>query len=87
MTLPESDFKWRRIFSYVLSVALLALVGVAVYQITDSENLRDTAFWLMVLLWWVITYYMVAPSAEQIARIIQSARLFGSSDKKDTRHE
>ena len=81
--LPESNFIWRRLFSYALAVGLLLLLSVVVYQISESRDLADTAFWLMVLLWWVITFYMVAPSAEQIARIIQSARLFGGKGDKE----
>ena len=81
--LPESNFIWRRLFSYALAVGLLLLLSVVVYQISESKDLADTAFWLMVLLWWVITFYMVAPSAEQIARIIQSARLFGGKGDKE----
>lgn len=81
--LPESSFRWRRIFSYALSVTLLFFVGWIIYQLTDQRKLADTAFWVLMLLWWVITYYMIAPSAEQIARIIQSARvaIFGRNDE------
>lgn len=80
--LPESNFKFRRIFSYSLATALLALIALAVWRIDDQSVLKDVVFWLVIALWWVITFYMVAPSAEQIARIIQSARLFGGKDKE-----
>lgn len=82
MTLPESNFRYRRIFSYVLTVALLVMLGFIIWQLTDAKELGDIAFWLIILLWWVVTYYMIAPSAEQIARIIQSARvaMFGQKD-------
>lgn len=80
--IPEGSFFYRRIFSYTLAVVLLFFTGWIVYQLTDQKKLADTAFWILVLLWWVITYYMVAPSAEQIARIIQSARvaMFGRNE-------
>lgn len=73
--LPESNFKFRRIFSYVAATALTALIAIIIYRIDSGEYLKDIAFWLIVLLWWVNTYYMVAPSAEQVTRIIQAARL------------
>ena len=79
--LPESNFKWRRIFSYATATSLLVLVGWIIWQIDDGSHLADIAFWLIIAHWWVVTYYMVAPSAEQIARIIQSARLFGKGEE------
>lgn len=83
--LPESNFRWRRIFAYAISVALLGFTGWIIYSLTDQRRLADTAFWILLLLWWVVTYYMIAPSAEQIARIIQSARIamFGANDEGD----
>lgn len=78
--LPESKFFYRRVFSYVLTVALLGLLGYIIYQLADPGALKSIAFWLIILLWWVATYYMVAPSAEQIARIIQSARMWRRGD-------
>lgn len=81
--LPESAFKWRRIFSYVAASILLALVWYIIARIESPKELADIAFWCLVLLWWVITYYMVAPSAEQIARIIQSARVMMFSKHDD----
>lgn len=80
--LPESNFRWRRIFSYTIACVLMGFVGWIVYQIDTPKELADTAFWILILLWWVVTYYMVAPSAEQIARIIQAAKIsiFDKSD-------
>jgi len=73
--LPESNFKWRRIYSYVLSCVLLLFVAFILHKLTDQEQLGNTAFWILMVLWWVITFYMVAPSAEQIARIVQAAKI------------
>lgn len=76
--LPEGQFLYRRIFSYVMAVVLLGLLAWIVYRIDQSKDLADTAFWLIVLLWWVVTFYMIAPSAEQITKIIQAARIVRS---------
>lgn len=80
--LPESTFTWRRTFSYTVTVALLGLLGWIIYRLGTASELADTAFWILVLLWWVVTYYMVAPSAEQIARIIQAARVMRTVAEK-----
>lgn len=73
--LPESNFFWRRVFAYVGSAALLALLGYVIFKMEEPESLRLAALYLAVLLWFSITYYMIAPSAEQIVRIIQAAKV------------
>ena len=80
MQLPESNFKYRRIFSYAMSVALLVFLGVIIWQLEEAKHLADIALWLIILLWWVVTFYMVAPSAEHIAQIIKNANPFGRGD-------
>jgi len=77
--LPENKFTFRRLFSYVIATWLMILLSVLTNRIDDPVGQKAIAFYVMILLWWVITYYMVAPSAEQIARIIQAARIFQSS--------
>lgn len=74
--LPESSFFWRRVYSWLISVGVLALIGLVVWQITGADELRRVALYLVVLLWFVITYYMIAPSAEQIVKILKTAELF-----------
>lgn len=73
---PESNFFYRRIFSYFLSVVLLALLLLAVWRIEESAELRRVASYLCMLLFTVITYYMIAPSAEQVVKMLQTAKLF-----------
>lgn len=72
--LPESNFVWRRLFSYAHSVILLGLIGYVVFKIGTDTDLKQIAFYLAMLLWWSITYYMIAPTAEQIVRIIQAGK-------------
>lgn len=73
-TLPESNFVWRRIFSYAHSVILLGLIGYVVFKMSTDANLKQIALYLVLLLWWSMTYYMIAPTAEQITRIIQAGK-------------
>lgn len=84
--LPEAKFTYRRIFSYSVSLALLAILAFIVWRMDDSDALRQLALYLCVLLFFVITYYMVAPSAEQIVKLIQSARVLIAA-RTDTRKE
>lgn len=80
MTLSESNFKWRRIFSYALSAAILGLLTYIVSQLDDASALERVAIWLIGLLALVITYYMVAPTAENIVQAIKAAKPFGDDD-------
>lgn len=76
--LPESNFLYRRIYSYVATVSIWGLLVFVVYKMEEPESLRIAALYLSLLLWFAITYYMIAPSAEQITRIIQAARTLRS---------
>ena len=75
--LPESAFFWRRAFSYVVAVALIALLALVVWRLDEAAELRQVAGYLCLLLFMVVTYYMVAPSAEQVVKILQTAKLLG----------
>lgn len=82
--LPESNFVWRRIFSYLHSIVLMGLIGYGVFKMSTDANIKQVVFWLILLLWWSITYYMIAPTAEQITRIIQAGKsLRFGADSKD----
>lgn len=83
--LPEGTFFYRRIFTYGVAVALLALIGFGVWNMDSDAELKSVIFWLIILLWWNNTYYLVAPTAEQIVRIIQSARvMMNKQDNEDS---
>lgn len=76
--LPEGNWIWRRAYTYALTIATLALIwfGVdALWKLREGASLHDITQRLIWLLAAVLTYYMVAPSAEQITRMIQSARI------------
>jgi hypothetical protein len=79
--LPESDWFWRRAFSYVATLLLLAGIGWTLYGLEaarDSAGLLEMGLRLCWLVALVSTFYMIAPSAEQIARIIQAASILKS---------
>lgn len=76
--LPESNFFWRRLYSYIATFSIWGLLVYVIYKMEDAGSLRTVALYLSMLLWFTITYYMIAPSAEQITRIIQAARTLRS---------
>ena len=71
--LPEAHWTFRRIYTYV--VTLLALGGVAwvIHKINDDGPLAGLAYALIGLCALLATYYLIAPAAEHIVRLIQSA--------------
>lgn len=76
--LPESNFFYRRVFAYVSSTILVGLLAYVTFKMQTPESLRTMALYLSLLLWFSITYYMLAPSAEQLVRIIQAGRALRS---------
>lgn len=97
--LPESNWMWRRTFSFLATLIVFGLlIGliVATHRLVNTTIDRiDTMqaeqvaliakqaltvilemfrlmFWALMV---VVTYYMVAPSAEQITKILQTAGL------------
>jgi hypothetical protein len=81
--LPESDFRFRRYFSYGLILLLVAMLAIGGAMVGDAAlaNKSETAIeGLIQILWWnqfliglIATYYLLAPSAEQITKMIQVA--------------
>lgn len=82
--LPEPTWLWRRLYVYAVTIVILALVWVGVHQLAEVASMEPqqgiaallrAVQWLIAALICVITYYLVAPSAEQIVKMIQAARL------------
>jgi hypothetical protein len=83
--IPESNWLWRRVF--VFALCTMVCIGVWVMVITmvnlagNNPNLIVGAFvkiigWLLLLVWFAMTYYIVGTSGEQVVKIIQTAGLF-----------
>lgn len=79
--LPEATWLWRRVFVFTLTTALCGGIGLVVDRIGSSQAANITSAyvsitrWMLLLLWFVVTYYLIAPSAEQVTRLIQTARV------------
>ena len=73
--LPEAHWTFRRIFTYV--VTLLSLAGVAwiIHKLSDGGHLVGIGYALVGLCALMATYYLIAPAAEHIVRIIRLATL------------
>jgi predicted PurR-regulated permease PerM len=85
--LPEANWLWRRIFIFVLSAAIVYLVYGAVNRLGTVAVIRPDigipAFvsivkLLVLTINFIILCYMVAPSAEQITKLVKTASLLKS---------
>lgn len=82
--LPEATWFWRRI--YVFTVTTSLIVGVALFAnniassatATQIQAFLSLARWTLLVLWLVITYYLIAPSAEHVTRMWQTAAVLKS---------
>jgi hypothetical protein len=82
--LPEGNWFYRRIFVGVLTAVLCIGVYFFAVKLAGSESADQTqaflslAKWTLLLLWFISTYYLVAPSAEQVTRMWQTANVLKS---------
>jgi hypothetical protein len=83
--IPESNWFWRRVF--VFALCTVVCVGIWVMVITmvnlagNNPSLIVGAFvkiigWLLLLVWFAMTYYIVGTSGEQVVKIVQTAGMF-----------
>lgn len=76
--LPEQDWTWRRTYTYALTLTSCIGVGYALHtlhDLRDANAVYGIAKWMLGIIAMLATYYMVAPSAEQIVKLIQAAKL------------
>lgn len=76
--LPETNWFWRRVYTFVLSLISVGMIWYglsAAYVMGDSEAIYRLTRYMIGVHVVLITFYMVAPSAEQIVKLVQAAKL------------
>jgi hypothetical protein len=85
--IPESNWLWRRVFVFALCTVICIGIWVMVITMVNlaggNPSLIVGAFvkiigWLLLLVWFAMTYYIVGTSGEQVVKIVQTAGLFKS---------
>lgn len=79
--LPETNWFWRRVYTFTLSLISIALViygAQVLHELKDNENVYRVTRYMIGVHVLLITYYMLAPSAEQMVKLIQTAKLLGA---------
>jgi hypothetical protein len=85
--LPEANWLWRRVFTFCVTAAILWMLwggitrlGVAALSTPTLgiAALLTLCKWMISFNILMVTYYMVAPSAEQMTKMIKTASLLRS---------
>lgn len=71
--LPESQWFFRRIYTWSVTALLLGLLAFVVWRMPPAL-LQLVALWLIGLIALVVTFYLLAPSAPELARIAGELR-------------
>jgi hypothetical protein len=77
----EMKWTWRRYFTWALSLANAAGVGLVLFKLTEAGDLRWVALALIGLNALLATYYLIGPTAEHIVAAVQAFR--PNRDEKD----
>lgn len=79
--LPETNWFWRRVYTFALSLISVALIWYGFESLNamrNADHVYRLARYMIGVHVMLITYYMLAPSAEQMVKLIQLARLLRS---------
>lgn len=85
--LPESSWFWRRVFVFSVTAAVLWMLWGAITQLANVAlveprlgvpALLSLCKWIIAFTGMMVTYYMVAPSAEQLTKMVKTASLLKS---------
>ncbi len=79
--LPETNWFWRRVYTFALSLISVAFIwyGIeALYDLRQPDAIYRVTRYMIGVHVLLITYYMLAPSAEQLVKLIQAAKLLQS---------
>lgn len=75
--LPEGRWLYRRLFTWGLTIFACGLLAFIVHKLEgDAPALQSMFQWTIGLIALLATYYLIAPSAEQLAKIVASMKLF-----------
>lgn len=79
--LPETNWFWRRVYTFALSLISVAFIWFgleALNNMQDADSVYRITRYMIGVHVLLITYYMLAPSAEQLVKLVQAAKLLQS---------
>lgn len=72
--LPESRWFWRRLIVWFCTIVTYAFLGWTVWR-AHQNDMPGIAANLMLLLGVLLTFYLIAPSANQLAELLATLKL------------
>lgn len=85
--LPEASWLWRRVFTFTVTGAVLWMLWQSIDRLAavaltapalGVPALLSLCKWIIGFSGMMVTYYMIAPSAEQIVKMLKTATLLHS---------
>lgn len=73
--LPEGSWTFRRWFTYIVTLFSLGGVGWVIHKVSEGQHLAGIAYGLLGLCGLLATYYLIAPSAEHVVKVMRLAGL------------
>lgn len=76
--LPETNWFWRRVYTFALSLISVAFIWFgleALNSMREPQLVYSVTRYMIGVHVLLITFYMLAPSAEQMVKLIQAAKL------------
>lgn len=76
--LPETNWFWRRVYTFALSLISVAFIWFgleALNQMREPSLVYSVTRYMIGVHVLLITFYMLAPSAEQMVKLIQATKL------------
>lgn len=70
---PEGDWRWRRVFVYVARLSLLLLLAFCIHRAPEAA-MQAIALALVALAALESTFYLIAPSATELIRLVAELR-------------
>lgn len=76
--LPETNWFWRRVYTFALSLISVAFIWYGLESLNamrQPQHVFSITRYMVGVHVLLITFYMLAPSAEQIVKLVQAAKL------------
>lgn len=69
IVLPEIQWRWRRVFSFVVVAVSAWLIREVILRLTDAATLRAVALALVTTIWIVALNYLCGATVTDLGRL------------------
>lgn len=72
--LPKAAWRWRRVYAFLVTAALLYLVWLVVGRTVDVGTLREIAQYSLILVGLVTFVYVAGATATDVVQLVSAVR-------------